>query len=454
MPDNPATLTMWSLAAGRCTTTRGGVVQKYEPFFARGYDFAAPPSNQLGQKATTFYDPRGQTVRTVNPDGSEQCVVFGVPPDLTKPDDYAPSLWETYTYDVNDNAGRTHGDTASAYRSHWNTPANIVVDPLGRTVTAVARNGPDPNRDWYVTRSSYDIQGNLTSIIDALGRGAFRYCFDFAKRRWRMDSIDAGRRDTIVDALGNAIEGRDSKGALALQAYDAMHRRIRLWARDDSAGMVMLRQRFEYGDAGTFDQPAAERSAAHDLNLLGQLARHHDEAGLITVAGVDFKGNVLNKLRRVVANGPILAVFDAAPANGWQVIPFQVDWQPPPLGTLGDREGALLETAAYQTTASYDALNRVKRMQFPQDVEGKRREVRPEYNRAGGLDQVSLDDTLYVERIAYDAKGQRALIAYGNGLMTRYSYDPRTFRLERLRSEHYGKPDAVTYRPGGEALQD
>ena len=76
------------------------------------------------------------------------------------------------------------------------------------------------------------------------------------------------------------------------------------------------------------------------------------------------------------------------------------------------------------------------------------------YNRAGGLEQVWLDDTLYVERIAYDAKGQRALIAYGNGVMTRYAYDPHTFRLKRLRSERYTKPDDLSYHPGGEALQD
>jgi RHS repeat-associated protein len=433
---------------------KGRVVQKYEPFFAHGYEFATPLSNQLGQKATIFYDPRGQAVRTVNPDGSEQRVFFGIPPDLTKPDHYAPTAWESYTYDANDNAGRTHPDKASTYSSHWNTPANVVLDALGRTVTSIARNGPNPDKDWFVTRSSYDIQGSLVSLTDSLGRVAFRYVFDLIRRRWRMDSIDAGRRDTVGDALGNPIEGRDSKGALTLQAYDFLHRPIRLWVRDDSAGTVTLRQRFEYGDAGRPDQAAAERNAARILNLLGQLVRHHDEAGLSTVAGVDFKGNVVDKSRRVIADAPMLAVFEAAPANGWRITPFQVDWQPPPLGTLGDREGALLETTAYQTTASYDALNRVNIMQFPQDVEGKRRQLRPVYNRAGGLDQVSLDDTLYVERIAYDAKGQRVLIAYGNGVMTRYAYDPPTFRLKRLRSEHYSKPDAATYRPNGEALQD
>ena len=163
---------------------------------------------------------------------------------------------------------------------------------------------------------------------------------------------------------------------------------------------------------------------------------------------------MLDKSRRVIADAPILAVFTQALANGWRVAPFQVDWHPGGSHTLGDVEGTLLEPTAYQTSASYDALNRIKQMQFPQDVEGNRRQLRPTYNPAGGLEKVFLDDALYVERIAYDAKGQRALIAYGNGVMTRYAYDPQTFRLKRLRSERYTHPDAATYAPAGAALQD
>lgn len=164
--------------------------------------------------------------------------------------------------------------------------------------------------------------------------------------------------------------------------------------------------------------------------------------------------STFNTIRRRPADAPILAVFDQAPANGWQVTPFQVDWEPKPQKTLAERESELLETTTYRTTSRVDALNRIKRMQFPQDVEGKRRELRPLYNNAGGLEKVFLDDTLYVERIAYDAKGQRALIAYGNGVLTRYAYDPHTVRLKRLRSERYSKPADLSYRPVSEALQD
>jgi RHS repeat-associated protein len=441
---------------------KGRVIEKYEPFFAVGQDYGTPSDTQMGQKATMFYDPRGQVIRTINPDGSEQRVIYGAPRSLDNPNEFTPTPWESFTYDANDNAGRTHHDKALPYQHHWNTPSSITTDALGRTVLATARNrdtppnpgDPAPPVQELQTRSTYDLRGNVLAVTDPLNRVAFRYTYDLANRVWRTDSIDAGLRRIVLNGLGNDIEQRDSKGALILQAYDRPQRPIRLWARDDTSSPITLRQRMEYGDAGIPNQAPAERTAMRDKNLLGQLHRHHDEAGLTTVTTADFKGNVLDKTRRVIADAPILAVFDQAPAHGWQVIPFHVDWQPAAQQTLAEREGELLETTTYQTTASVDALSRIKRLQYPQDVDGHRRELHPEYNRAGGLAQVRLDNTVYVERIAYDAKGQRALIAYGNGVMTRYAYDPQTIRLKRLRTERYTKPDDLRYHPTGEALQD
>jgi RHS repeat-associated protein len=42
--------------------------------------------------------------------------------------------------------------------------------------------------------------------------------------------------------------------------------------------------------------------------------------------------------------------------------------------------------------------------------------------------------TPFVTGIAYDAKGQRTLIQYGNGAAAAYSYDPKTFRLTNLKT--------------------
>jgi RHS repeat-associated protein len=442
---------------------KGRIVEQFEPFFAAGLDYAAPRDAQFGQKTSMFYDPRGQVIRTLNPDGSEQRVIYGIPADLANPEAFAPTPWEAFTYDPNDLAPLSKSSNGTslanaAPRPHHFTPSSIVVDALGRTVLSVARNRALPENPGdslppiqeLRTQTAYDIRGNVIAVTDALDRVAFRYTHDLANRPWRIESVDAGLRRIVLNALGQETERRDSKGALILQAYDRLHRPIRLWARDDANGPITLRQRMEYGDAGDPAQAAPERAAMRAKNLLGQLHRHHDEAGLTAVAALDFKGNVLDRSRRVIADAPILAVFQQAP----RITPFQVDWQPKPQQSLAGRESELLEAAPYQTTASYDALSRVKRLQLPRDVEGKRRELRPVYNRAGGLEQVRLGDTLFVERIAYDAKGQRALIAYGNGVMTRYAYDPHTFRLKRLRSERYSKPDEITYRPRGEALQD
>ena len=325
--------------------------------------------------------------------------------------------------------------------------------PSGARLEAVARNDARIHRSWFRTRSTYDIRGNVLTVTDALDRVAFRYTYDLANRPWRIDSIDAGLRRMVLNVLGNEIERRDSKGALILQAYDRLQRPIRLWARDDAASPITLRQRMEYGDAGTPDQAARSARRCESRNLLGQLIATTTKPG-----SPQWRWSTSRAMcsTNPAASSPTRRSSRSStrrrPTPGSHALPGRLgagaaaDPRRPRSGVAGrDR---------YQTTASFDALNRIKRLQFPQDVEGQRRELRPDYNRAGGLEQVWLDDTLYVERIAYDAKGQRALIAYGNGVMTRYAYDPHTFRLKRLRSERYFQTGRSHLPPGGEALQD
>lgn len=433
---------------------KGRVVRQYEPFFDRGWRYAPTDAEQRGQYTTLYYDPRGQLVRTVNADGSMRRVIYGRPHALDTPDRFVPNPWEVYTYDANDNAGRTHDDQdARRFRHHWNTPASALLDALGRTLEAVERNrapfapsSPDPPIDEHRTRTAYDIQGNVMSITDALGRVAFRYHYDLAQRPLHTFGIDNGDRWVVPDALGQAVHQRDRKEALTLHAYDVLNRPVRQWARDRAGETLTLRQRLEYGDGGDPAQPLAQRSAARAANRLGKPARHFDEAGLLVFDRYDFKGNLLDKLRRVIADQVILAAPPQAP--------LPMSWSPPPESDLETHAEGLLDPEAHRTSIEYDALNRIKRMRYPQAVDGHRSELRPRYNRAGALEQVSLDDAVYVQRIAYDAKGQRLLVVYGNRLMTRYAYDPHTFRLRRLRTQRCDPPLADDYQPLGSPLQD
>ena len=437
---------------------KGRVVEQYEPFFSSGWGYAKPGDLQTGQQSILYYDPHGHVVRTVNPDHSERRVVYGVPgtiatPDLTNPDVFEPTPWEAYTYDSNDNAGRTHPSSSGGYQQCWDTPGSILIDCLGRTVMAVERNRDQlADGSWssaveYTTLATHDVVGNLLGVTDTLGRAPFTYRYDLAGQALRTQSIDAGTRLIVLDASGTPTEQRDAKGALLLHAYDAIHRPIRLWARDASGQAVTLREQIIYGDDSA--NSGLTYSEAMAANILAKPYKHYDEAGLLTFSSYDFKGNVLDKLRNVFMESALLAPFNPPPP-GWAVTPFRVDWSATDLSFLN-------VNASYQTTLSYDALNRVKTMQYSLDVGGSRKLLVPRYNRAGALESMQMDGSTYVERIAYNAKGQRILISHGNALMTRYAYDFRTFRLLRLRTEKYSQLiGTVTYHPSALAkpLQD
>lgn len=429
---------------------KGQVVEKYEPFFDEDWAFQPPGAEKMGQRSRLFYDPRGQVIRTLNPDGSEQRVIYGIPHALDTPGDFSPSPWEAYTYDANDLAPlSTYNEVFLSNRApawHHFTPASIEIDPLGRTIRAIERNRVEGGSiEAYITEFDYDIQGNLLHVMDALrplatnaqGRLAFEYSYDRAKRNLRVNSIDAGLKRSVLDVMGNPLESRDSKGAMVLSSYDDLNRPTQLWARDDAAHAPTLRQYLRYGES----MPA---TAATALNLRGQLTAHYDEAGLSSFAAYDFKGNLLEKTRQVISDAAILAVYQN-PLPGQRIQAFQVDWDSEP--ELASRANALLDPFNYTSSTTYDALNRAKSIQYPEDVEGQRRLLQPRYNRAGGLESITFDGDTYVRHIAYNAKGQRTLVAYGNNTLTRYAYDPLTFRLARLRSERCRQTGEFTYEP-------
>lgn len=406
---------------------KGRVIRKYEPCFDAGFDYQ---SNRMPANAvfvSMFYDPRGQVIRTVNPDGSEQRVVFGVPgsiaaPKLDDPDAFEPTPWESYVYDANDLAPLTHPGTSVPARHHY-TSASTVLDGMGRAIAQVVRNGPAPATDWYITRSSFDMRGNLLVISDALNRRAFVHSHDLLNRPLKVDSIDAGLRTSVLDALGNLVEYRDSKGSLALRRYDKLNRLVELWARNNEqpTSTFTLRESLTYAPPGTPGHAA------------GRLIEHRDEAGIVRINRYDFKGSVLESSRQVPADSEMAA--------------WLADWS----AAQAAATEAKLEAKAYVTSSSYDALNRVSAITYPEDVTGNRAQLTPQYNRGGALKAVKLrkgaaaPEETFVEHIAYNAKAQRVLIAYGNGVMTRHAYDRQTFRLTRRRTERFQKADALQW---------
>lgn len=436
---------------------KGEVVEQYEPFFDKGFEYTLPQLSttggiippQLGVKVKMFYDPLGRVIRTKNPDNSEQRVIYGIPNALNTPNSFTPTPWESYAYDANDLAPLTNPTNSNVPSSHWYTPKSSLVDALGRTIQTTEHKAHyNAATDLYenvVMTYRYDIRGNLLEVRDPYNRKVFEHLYDLRPPQedengeqqslpplWTKH-IDAGISIVFYDALNRVVEMNDSKGAFTLNSYDDGSRPIRLWAKDKSGEDVTLRQVMEYGDDAGLSNP-------ENNNLKGQLYKHYDEAGLVEIPEYDFKGNVLTNLRRVISDNEILSVFSSSLVNC-----YRVDWTGFP---------NILDTTSFEISSEYDALNRIMKMQYPEDVENERKELVTAYNRAGALESVQLDGNDYVNHITYNAKGQRLLIAYGNDVMTRYSYDNKTFRLQRLKSEKFTQTGWTFTPQSGTVKQD
>ena len=431
---------------------KGKVVEQYEPFFDQGFDYSNPLEisgtgvmQDAGMKITMFYDPLGRVVRTVNPDNSQQWVIYGVPTTLDNltlntiqlNSGISPTAWVNFSYDSNDLAGVPGLPGTNVPTTDYFTPKSAEVDALGRTIKTTEYHNNTNYTDVIEMNYRYDIRGNLLLVNDPYGRRVFEHIYDLRKPQKGADGkqeplppvwtyhIDKGESTILFDATGKAIEGYDAKGAQTLSAYDVISRPLFGWARNDAgAGTATLRSYVEYGDAGG--------SGAAD-NMNGKPYQSYDEAGRVQVDRYDFKGNTLVKIRLVID-----AAVLKTQVSGYNS--YIVDWTGFP---------SILDTALpFQTDVEYDALNRVMVMTLPQNVAGNRLDIVPTYNRAGALEKVTYDGTTYVENLAYNARGQRLLIAYGNGMMTRYTYDPVTFRLLRYRTEGYVKSQVgnlITY---------
>ena len=77
----------------------------------------------------------------------------------------------------------------------------------------------------------------------------------------------------MFDAAGRLVEEGDGKGALVLQAYDAVSRPIRRWACDGAGQAVTLREWTVYGDTPGSSLTAAQAVAANLLWVRGMETR-------------------------------------------------------------------------------------------------------------------------------------------------------------------------------------
>ncbi len=430
-PTSPIVNPRWVGSGWTIFNNKGKPVRQYEPFFDDTHDFKF--ARIVGVSPILFYDPLGRVVATLHPNHTWEKVVF--------------DPWRQESWDVNDTAliddpktdpdvgdlflrlteseylptwyaqrqagamGPEEQDAAVKTAMHAGTPLIAHADSLGRMFLTVAHNkfkpgnaapADPPTEEFYATRIVFDIEANQREVIDAKNRVVMRYDYNLLGAQIHQASMEAGERWMLNDVAGQPIRAWDSRGHAFRTEYDALRRPLRSFVQGydpQNPADEILFGKMEYGEGQPNDI---------QFNLRTKPFRQYDSAGIVTHESYDFKGSLLVSSRRLTQD--------------YKNIP---DWSANPG----------LEPETFTTSSAYDALNRPLSVTAPdQSV------YRPTFNEASLLEKVDVHlqgaqaSTPFVTNIDYDAKGQRALIEYGNNVKTNYEYDPLTFRLTQLRT--------------------
>jgi RHS repeat-associated protein len=416
---------------------KGRPVRQFEPFFSATHAFEF--AKMVGVSPARFYDPVQRVVATLHPNHTYEKVVF--------------DPWQQTTWDVNDTVLQTNpkndpdvGDffrrlpdgeylptwyaqrqggaigaqeqvAANKAAAHANTPTIAHFDALGRPFLTVTHNRFERDGanidERYETRVHLDIEGNQREVVDARDRVVVRYDYDMLGNRIHQASMEAGERRMLNDVAGKPVYAWDSRGHTLRTAYDALRRPAEVFLRESTRAELLV-ARTVYGET----QPNPEAS-----NLRGKAYRIFDDAGIITTGEYDFKGNLLRSERQLLVN-----------------YKNQVNWNQSPA----------LEKEVFTNSTRFDALNRAVQQISPHSNRPgtKYNVIHPTYNEANLLERLDVwllqsgkppalldSETASLHAVAnvdYNARGQRTLIEYGNGVRARYEYDQKTFRLTRL----------------------
>lgn len=416
---------------------KGAVIRQYEPYFSVTPEFeTARELVETGVTPTLTYDPLGRNIRVDLPNKTFARTEF--------------DPWGQRNFDSNDTvlesqwyADRGSPDPASQEpsdpetRSAWlaakhaNTPTVTYTDSLGRVVYGIVNNGSD---GAYNTRSELDFTGHVAEVYDSRNRLVSTTIANVAGSPIYGESAERGERWTFSDVLGNPLRIWDAGGRKFRAEYDPLHRPLSAFYRHGAGPEIAL-------DCAVYGEMHPQ---AKDHNLIGRPYQLYDQAGVVTLEQFDFKGNVTSIKRRFTSEYRLA-----------------VDWSS--LSTLTDitaiqiEADHQLESEAFTVASSFDALNRPVQVRLPDQTVAE-----PRFNEGNFLDSLRAQIRgqgsfiTFLVNQDYDAKGQRQFARLGNGAITRYLYDPNTFRLTNLFTKVESDPDAnslqnltYTYDPAG-----
>jgi len=421
------------LTSGRVVyNNKGAPVKQYEPFYMASYQYVDNPDlNTFGVSPTLFYDPLGRLIRTDTAKGFFTRTEFTPWSETYYDEDDTIKDSAYYKSNINNQSADFQYELQALQKAtlFYNTPTVRVQNNLGRTILEIQQQGDAQLKTHY----EWDIQGNQLASADprlyAMGKENYRMSYAMTGEVLKTVSADAGTRWQLHNIMGNPIYARDARNIEVMTRHDALQRPIAIHIKggDGAVPLDQITERIIYGDS--LDENGKPFvTDPEKANQRGQLYRHYDQTGVLQSSAYSILGRPLQAGRQLR-----------------QDYKQEANWNDVSAETLAK----LLQPTIYQETFQYDALGRIKAATNP---DGNISE--PTYHISGRLNQIQVlpqsgqQAEIYVQGIDYNAKGQRQSITYGNGVMTRYDYEPTTFRLTRIlttRSSDGKKLQDLTY---------
>ncbi|RYD38426.1 MAG: toxin, partial [Verrucomicrobiaceae bacterium] len=395
---------------------KGKPVKQYEPFFSTTHEYENEKTlREIGVTPVLYYDSVGRNIRTLFPNGTFARVEFS--PWLQKVFDANDTVRESQWYiargspdPATDSEPLNDSERRSAWLAakHADTPGVIHFDSLGRPVYAISDYGGGKTA---AVRSESDLTGRFSKLFDQEQREVATGFVGMAGTPVVGESAEKGRRWTFQNVLGALVKTWDEHGRQFRAEYDSLHRPVSTYVQEAGQAEILFNY-VVFGD---------RLANAEQLNLLGTAHQIFDQAGMVRVPELDFKGNP-KRVERVLAK-------DYTNNLDWSALAAQ-----PSIVAIQATANSALEIGEVFTAASqHDALNRPIQVTLPDGTV-----ILPTYNEANFL--ASLKARIrgqgnfieFLKSQDYDAKGQRQFAHYGNEVFTRYFYDPNTFRLSNL----------------------
>jgi RHS repeat-associated protein len=391
-------------------------------------------SEPLGKTTTYTYDLVGNRTSITDPRGGVTTFVYDTKDRLASVTDPLGHT-TTYGYDAVNNQ-------------------TSVTDPLGHTTTTtydqLNRRTAVSDALNHVTSYQYDANGNRTATTDANGQ-VTQYAYDELNRLVTVTDAAGGVVRYTYDPNGNRAALLDANAHTTTYAYDELNRLITV---TDPLGHVVS---YTYDRAGNrIRQTKADGTIlAYTYDALNRLIESTDHAALVTQYAYDAVGNrktmtdalnittytydALNRLTQITDHATRTTSYGYDLNSNrtrltypdGQVVAYTYD--------LANRLTTVTDHASRITTYTYDDANRQTGITYPNGVQAA--STYDDANRLLSLAHTHpTHGTITTVTYTVDNVGNRLTMVDPDGA-TAYTYDA----LHRLKTVAYPDGELVTY---------